>query len=725
MFHKVARVGTAVLLLLALWPNVPRVQGILDSCTVNVDVHLITQSSQTRFAFTFDTVVNFERISISRPSDDLTINGATGESWNTSYSPEEAVFIRGGSASNVVYVDALSGTNDVSLPDWVITASDDPGGADAIGCSGDLGIEIAGEPPASDENAPIISSITVTNITTSTVTVSWLTDEPAHTQINYGIDEFDDSFASDSLATTHTVNLEGLEPGSVYYYYLTARDIDSNEGSTTTNTFTTKSLTPNNQAGDLTTQPSPTASDSEPPVIQLDAVRGVFQSPPTFSGVATDNLSVAVVEYSVDGGKNWLPAESTTGLGSSSVRFGFSPLNLEDGDYQILARAKDNANNSSVSAVQDIVIDVLDPLIGGFVIYMGGQQLHPNAQGAVQGVANTELQLNLSAIGGANSVTVRAQQKDSPGDEAAFSLVDNVSNRLWQGTMKFEKAGTYSLTAVSTDGGGNTSSRALGMITIQAPAKITHKGAAVEKATVSVFYQDVETKTWSLWDAPAYSQANPLQTDTTGEYGFFLPAGTYYLKIRAAGYREVLSSIFTLNQPQVVGADIALKQRPGFSIGGVHIRLPWPSFSPTLNLASPIAEQATTDIDATLPAFTLPSTAGSSVSSVSILGKPTVLALVSTWSATARQQITTLDSITADQVNIVAVSSGESLGRLSSYARLSGYEKGLVADSENALINGLPNGMLPTLYFIDRQGTIKSMSSKVLSEQEIINNVPL
>ncbi|MCW1908484.1 MAG: redoxin domain-containing protein [Candidatus Saccharibacteria bacterium] len=722
MFKRVARLGTALVLLVALWPQVPIAYGILGSCQADVDVHLVTQEAQTRFAFTFDDVSSIQRITINRPSAEFTINGATGESWNASNSNEEAVFIRGGPVASVIYVDALSGTSDASPADWIVTASDDIGGADAIDClGGNLTTEISGSPIAGDTTGPVISNIFVTGLTTSTATINWTTDEPATTQINYGLNELDESFVSDTLTTAHSVALDSLQAGLTYYYFLSSKDASDNESTTGTNTFITKT-TPT-IAPNVTTVAKPGSSDLVPPTVTFDKVGGVFQSAPTFTGTASDNIALAAIEYSVDGGKNWLPADEVVGLGSVAAQYRFSPINLEDGDYIVLVRARDTADNSVVSEAQTVTIDALDPFIGGYVLYAGSQPLYPNGDGAIITVVNAELDLSVNAIGGATSVSVIARQAES-GQDATFSLVDQGSDNLWTGKMLFSKAGVYQVRATSRDGGGNISTRELATIRVQSPATITDGGQSVKDATVTVFYQDIETKTWNEWDGSVYSQSNPVVVGDDATYSFLLPEGKYYIKVQAKGYRATLSNIFDVYQPTVIGANTVLKKRPGFSLGGLQLRLPWPSFKPTLDIQPGVTSTGVITKDATLPPFSLRRSDGQTVSTVSILGKPTVLSLVSPWSLTARQQISVLDTLPQDQVNVIAVGSGQNLSRLTSYARLAGFDAGLVADTENQLINGLSSGLTPTTYFIDRQGVVKSMSSKVLSEEEIINNVP-
>ncbi len=82
-----------------------------------------------------------------------------------------------------------------------------------------------------DETPPVISEISASNITTSTATITWTTDEPATSQVEYGTTSSygSSSVLDSSLATSHTVNLTGLTAGTTYHYKVKSADAVGNE----------------------------------------------------------------------------------------------------------------------------------------------------------------------------------------------------------------------------------------------------------------------------------------------------------------------------------------------------------------------------------------------------------------------------------------------------------------------------------------------------------------
>lgn len=90
--------------------------------------------------------------------------------------------------------------------------------------------------------APVISNITVSNIGSTTATISWNTDVAANTQVSYGTTT---SYGSNSTldttaSTTHSANLTGLSEGMVYHFVV----MSNNSAGTTTSadqTFVTQS----------------------------------------------------------------------------------------------------------------------------------------------------------------------------------------------------------------------------------------------------------------------------------------------------------------------------------------------------------------------------------------------------------------------------------------------------------------------------------------------------
>lgn len=82
-----------------------------------------------------------------------------------------------------------------------------------------------------DTNAPDIRNVQVANVTDDTVTITWETDERADSLINYGLQE-DYGIVRDPLVdkTSHSVTLDGLDPGRVYYFRVVSADESGNQG---------------------------------------------------------------------------------------------------------------------------------------------------------------------------------------------------------------------------------------------------------------------------------------------------------------------------------------------------------------------------------------------------------------------------------------------------------------------------------------------------------------
>jgi hypothetical protein len=92
-----------------------------------------------------------------------------------------------------------------------------------------------------DIAAPVISGVGISNITETSAAITWITDEPATSQIEYGKNT---SYGSNSpshedLVTSHNVTLGDLEPNTVYHYRVKTRDSSNNLATSTDYTFTT------------------------------------------------------------------------------------------------------------------------------------------------------------------------------------------------------------------------------------------------------------------------------------------------------------------------------------------------------------------------------------------------------------------------------------------------------------------------------------------------------
>ncbi|NOX77182.1 MAG: DUF1349 domain-containing protein [Gammaproteobacteria bacterium] len=89
-----------------------------------------------------------------------------------------------------------------------------------------------------DLTAPTISGTQVVTTEVS-ATISWVTNEPASSELGYGVTNGYELgvLTSAAVGTNHTVELTGLTPGATYYFQLTATDSSGNSGSSPNQTF--------------------------------------------------------------------------------------------------------------------------------------------------------------------------------------------------------------------------------------------------------------------------------------------------------------------------------------------------------------------------------------------------------------------------------------------------------------------------------------------------------
>ncbi len=96
--------------------------------------------------------------------------------------------------------------------------------------------------PPQDNTPPIISNI-ASSPSFVTAIISWTTDEPANSVVNYGIDSSYGSTVFDSnLVTSHSMVLTGLTEGTLYHFNVNSTDAEGNNSASSDHTFTT--LTP-------------------------------------------------------------------------------------------------------------------------------------------------------------------------------------------------------------------------------------------------------------------------------------------------------------------------------------------------------------------------------------------------------------------------------------------------------------------------------------------------
>jgi hypothetical protein len=96
-----------------------------------------------------------------------------------------------------------------------------------------------------DKTPPVISGVGASDITTSTATITWTTDEWATSEVEYGLTTSYGSTASPALpalVTSHSVTLSDLSAGTTYHFRVKSKDASENEAMSGDFTFTTESL---------------------------------------------------------------------------------------------------------------------------------------------------------------------------------------------------------------------------------------------------------------------------------------------------------------------------------------------------------------------------------------------------------------------------------------------------------------------------------------------------
>ncbi len=734
----VRRLAVLLVLVVALFcfaiPGTNDIVRAASNCQItSVSPASVPDGSDDGFAFNIvDNTDNIAWVDVAVPSHNVVITSANSDwlpnttinSYDVGYSGNPV------SAGTGIEVDAEATVSFFSPPaSWVIEASTDPNGSNPFTCSGSSTLTVTSTTP------PRITNISA-NAQATSATVSWSTDSQTTGRVDYGKTPAYGSNQNDSqLASDHQITLSGLTPATIYHYYIAATDQAGNTATSIDSTFFTASVPTNTteQPGSTTgtiLPPVTTPADRTPPAISLTtSLPHIVTFGPTVGGIATDNISVAKVEYSTDGGKDWLPVDTANGLGSKSVNFSFKPVNLLDGTFVFVARAIDGADNIATSNEITVILDTMPPAVGGSVIALGPQVLLPDNNGVITTLPNVSSSIYLSATGGATSVDIHAYDTNMPKPtvSGSFTLHQTEDNGLWTGALSFSTAGDYQLVAEAVDGANNTTRRTIGNISVIPPAAVLSTRGTVANATISIYCLDSDSNSWVEWDGAPYSQTNPLRTNSSGHFSLMLPPGTYYAHVDANGYTSVNSASFTLRQPTPLAAAFYLTSAPGF--GSLHVPLPFNFAVQPVNLRSvhrqlPAAFMQGSLIGTSLKNLLLMDTTGATQNSISWLGKPTVISVASDWAPAAAEETAALEQLTHNSdINVKVIGLQEDSGKLKADNAITGSQLVWLADPNSKTLPVLPISTVPVNYFIDRKGIIQSVTYGPASYQQLLNTI--
>src|SRR5687768_17302068 len=88
---------------------------------------------------------------------------------------------------------------------------------------------------------PVIWGVTASAVTSSQATISWTTDTPSDSQVDYGSTTSygNASALNAALVTAHSVTITGLSSGRLYHFRVRSRDAAANLAVSVDYTFTT------------------------------------------------------------------------------------------------------------------------------------------------------------------------------------------------------------------------------------------------------------------------------------------------------------------------------------------------------------------------------------------------------------------------------------------------------------------------------------------------------
>jgi len=155
---------------------------------------------------------------------------------------------------------------------------------------------------AGDLTPPTISSISVSSITNSSAVITWATNEPADSQIEYGkTASYDSQTTLDSnLVTSHSMTLSGLSQGTIYHYRIKSKDAAGNLATTGDRTFTTTGGGVQTYCGDGACNGSETCSSCS------QDCGTCLTLPPTTEGKVLKTADSDKIYLIVNGQRRWI-----------------------------------------------------------------------------------------------------------------------------------------------------------------------------------------------------------------------------------------------------------------------------------------------------------------------------------------------------------------------------------------------------------------------------------
>ena len=423
------------------------VNNLSQNSTYNFRVYSIdragnkTESSWRSFSMqtqdtTKPTVSNVQSINISTNTATIT--------WTTNKSTTGRVYYGTSSSANQYNSSSnnyttshsiqLTGLNSNTTYYYRVQATDSSGN---MGESTTYSFR-TGSNVVIDTTPPTISNPNVGNITSNSATITWTTNESASGRVYYGTSSNANQYnsSSNSLNTSHSILLTGLNANTTYYYRIQATDSAGNMREAGTYSFSTSSNV---------------IIDNTPPTINNVNITNITSNSATITWT-TNESATGRVYYGTSSNANQYNSSSNSWNTSHSIQI--SGLNANT-TYYFRVQATDSSGNMGEAGVysfgtsSNVIIDNTPPNINNVNvtgISSSGATItwttNENATGRVYyGTSSNANQYNTSS----NSLST-SQSIQLTGLNSNTTYYYRIQATDAAGNMR--EAGTYSFTTI-------------------------------------------------------------------------------------------------------------------------------------------------------------------------------------------------------------------------------------------------------------------------------------
>lgn len=436
-----------------------------------------------------------------------------------------------------------------------------------------------------DDTPPVISNIQVVDITETSARITWETDEPATSVVNYGLDATYGTELSDSaLVTEHSIIVTGLDPGTLYHFKVGSADDSGNYAESGDETFTTLSDEPPANIINLIVTPGDSQNYLEWANPVDDDLAGIwivyrtdgYPTDPNDGTFLFDGLAEEYLHSGLTNGVTYyyaLFAYDTANQFSSGALGSGTPFGEEEEEEEPEEEEEEDDDEDEAPPdggdEAEPEEEVAPPEDGGvgalpreeveFFVANNRIELIP-ASGVVAMLVGTELRVQLltryltrevdhvELLFGDNLYLMNPPMQGdfAQGDLFIAAIGDEA---YYADVFTPTVAGDYPLEVTVFYPEGDSE-------TLEFTADVQGYGYAytvVEAGTTRVEGSQVllfsnETGSFMAWDSTLYGELNPTMTPADGTFAWYVPIGEYYVVASKAGYASSETAVIYADQ---------------------------------------------------------------------------------------------------------------------------------------------------------------------------------